>query len=261
MLAVVVYFGQRNLMYLPDRSSPDPSVVPLTGILEVETVTEDGLRLRHWYVPGGEGTPVVVVFHGNAGNIEGRAFKFREVAEAGFGLFLAEYRGYGGNTGQPSETGLMKDARSVLNWLNEREIRDPNIVLYGESLGSGVAVALAVERDPGAVVLESAFTSAAELAQIHYWYLPARWLIKDRFEIESQIDRIEAPILIIHGSKDTIVPLRLGRRLHAAAPEPKTLKVIEGAGHLGLWDRDGYAATRAFLEEHFDLADQRGRAR
>lgn len=257
LLALGMYFGQRQFMYFPDERAPDRSAVPLRGIETVETVTADGLRLRHWYRQGIEDAPVVVVFHGNAGNIEGRAFKFRRLAEAGFGLFLAEYRGYGGNPGTPSETGLLKDARSVMDWLTERGVSAHGVALYGESLGTGVAVAIAAEREVGAVVLESAFTSAAELAQAHYWYLPARWLVRDRFDSRARIGGIEAPLLILQGSEDTIVPPRFGEQLHAAASEPKALQVIEGADHLDIWQRGGEAATLDFLNERLQSQDRR----
>ncbi|RDD63857.1 alpha/beta hydrolase [Ferruginivarius sediminum] len=252
-----LYAGQRRLLYRGGGPAPDPAKAGLDGLRVIETKTSDGLVLRHWYIPGPPGAPVVAVFHGNAGDIGGRAGKYAPLAAAGFGLLLAEYRGFGGNPGKPSEQGLLADARAVLDWLNAQDVPDARIAVYGESLGTGVAVAMAGERQVRATVLEAPFTSIADIAQAQYWYVPAKWLVRDRFDSLMRIERIQAPLLILHGGQDRTIPPRFGERLYAAAPDPKRWAFFEEADHLDLWDRGAGATVIGFLEEH--LAKQPGR--
>lgn len=244
-----LWLGQRGILYQPDRTRPLPPADPPAGFRELAARTADGLRLVHWYVAAPGNRPVAVVFHGNAGH-RGSAFeKFRPIADWGFGLLVADYRGYGGNPGRPSETGLLADGRAVLDALADQGVPAERIVLYGESLGSGVAVALAAERPVAGLMLEAPFSSVAEVAQAVYWYTPAKWLVRDRFDSLRRIGRVRAPILILHGGRDSTIPPRFGRRLYAAAPEPKRLWLHEEADHLDLWERGADAAVRGFLED------------
>ena len=224
----IMFFTQRSLMYFP--SGDRPSLV--SGYQDVEVATADGLVLRHWFRPPARtGMPVVMVFHGNAGDIGDRVPKFESLLHSGFGLFLAEYRGYGGNPGRPTQEGLVADGRSALAWLKEQGIEPDRIVLYGESLGSGVAISLAAEQPVGGLILEAPFSSLADVSQHHYWYLPARWLILDKWASIDLIGQVTAPLLVIHGERDTIIPIRFGRRLYEAAEGSKDLLVIPDGGH------------------------------
>lgn len=232
-----VFLFQRSLMYPASRDVPNPAAVGVPGIEEVQTETDDGLRLTHWYRPPTEpGAAVVVVFHGNAGNVGDRVPKLAEILRAGYGMLLMGYRGYGGNQGRPSEAGLTADARGLLDWLADQGIAPDRTVLYGESLGSGIAVKLAVEREVAAVILEAPYTSIAELAQLHYWYLPARWLVLDRWNSLDIVAGIRAPLLVVHGGRDRTVPPRYSRRLFEAAPEPKEYFLFDRASHNDLYD-------------------------
>lgn len=233
----LVFLMQRSLLYPASRDLPQLEGKAGLGIREITTETHDGLRLAHWYrPPQAPDAPLLVVFHGNAGHIGDRASKFASLFRNGYGFLLVGYRGYGGNPGRPSESDMTEDARGVMAWLADEGVAPQQVVLYGESLGTGLAVKMALEHPVAAVVLESPYTSIAALAQLHYWYLPARWLILDKWDSLSRIDELSQPLLVIHGARDRIIPPRYGARLFEAAPEPKEHFVVEGAGHNDLYE-------------------------
>ncbi len=237
ILTLAVFVMQRSLLYPAARQVPDIAAAAVGGFRVVTTETADRLSLSHWYKPPVDArTPVIVIFHGNAGHLGDRVPKLADLLDAGFGALFAGYRGYGGNPGRPTEEDLAADARLLLDWLAGQGIAPERTVLYGESLGTGIAVKMAAERPAAAVVLESPYTSIAEVAQMHYWYLPARWLILDKWNSMDLIGRIGAPLLVIHGARDRTVPVRYGRRLFEAAPEPKEMLVLEHATHNNLYD-------------------------
>lgn len=251
-LTGIVFLMQRTLLYPAGSVLPELAEAGVDGLQAVTTRTRDGLQLVHWYRPPAapEG-PVVVVFHGNAGHMGDRVPKLGPLLDEGFGLFFASYRGYGGNPGKPTEADLTADSRSVLDWLQDQGVGVDRTVLYGESLGTGVAVTLATERPVAAVVLEAPYTSIAELSQYHYWYLPARWLILDPWDSLQRVPNLRAPLLVLHGDRDPTVPVRYGRRLFAAAPEPKEMLEIEGGGHVDLFDYPRVAERVAkFIRTH-----------
>lgn len=237
LLVGAVFVMQRSLLYPAGNEIPDAALARTAGIQTVITRTADGLDLTHWYRPPADAdTPVLVVFHGNAGHVGDRVPKLVELTRAGFGLLLAGYRGYGGNPGRPSEEALSADARLLLDWLAGQGVSPERTVLYGESLGTGIAVKMATERHAAAVILEAPYTSVAEVAQAHYWYLPARWLVRDTWDSLSRIAQINMPLLLMHGLRDRTIPARYGRRLFAAAVEPRQLLLIEDGEHSDLYD-------------------------
>ncbi len=189
--------------------------------------------------------------HGNAGNIAGRAPKVRRFLDRGYGVLLVGYRGYGGNPGAPSEQGLMADGGAALDFLAARGVGAAHTVLLGESLGSAVAVALASARAVGAVILEAPFTSVAEVGQRAYPFLPVRLLIEDRFDSLDRIGRVEAPLLIVHGEEDRVVPVAQGRRLLAAAKAPKQGVFLPHAGHNDLLRHGSVEVALEFLGRLF----------
>jgi hypothetical protein len=243
-----LYIFQRNLLYGPDQSRPQLGALAQLGTREVTITTADGLSLLAWYLPPREGRPVIAYFHGNGGNIGYRAERLRRFGDAGFGVLMPEYRGYGGNPGSPSEAGIFADAAAALAFLKDDGIVGDRVTLYGESLGSGVAVHLAAETPVRAVVLESPYTSVAEVAQYHYPYIPARLLIWDRFDSLSEIGRIHAPLLVLSGGRDRIVPAAFSRQLFDAAPEPKQMFFAPDAGHVNLERFGGLDAAIYFIE-------------
>ena len=229
ILLGVAYVFQRKLLYFPLKQRP--SLEGLNGIYtEVHTQTKDQLSLTHWYAKRGQ--PYVVVFHGNGGNIEGRGYRFRFLVDHGYSVLLVSYRGYGGNPGQPTEKDLISDSALALEWLLEKEgISSKEVVLFGESLGSGVAVALATRYSVKALIFDGAFSSAAEVGQSAYPFFPVRWLIKDTWDSESRIQKVQSPLLFIHSKKDFIVPFRFAQKLFQAAKEPKKHIWLEDSGH------------------------------
>jgi len=253
-LAGTMFAAQRRLLYNGTPVRPDPDAAGLPDLRVVTTRSHDDLPLQHWYVPPAVDGAVVLAFHGNTGDIADRADKLRPLVESGFGLLLAEYRGFGGNPGRPTEPDILRDSHGVLDWLMGQGVPPSRTAVYGESLGTGVAVALAAERPVGAVVLDAPFTSIAEVAQTHYWFLPARWLVRDRYDSLARIGRVPAPILIMHGGQDETIPPAMGKRLYDAAPPPKRWLYLENGGHVDLWDHGGDTAVVEFLRETLEGA-------
>jgi hypothetical protein len=248
------WLTQRRMMYFPSGAVPPPSQVGLARAESVSIATDDGLTLGGWFVPAGRaGAATVIVFNGNAGNRSYRSDLALSLAAEGLAVLLFDYRGFGGNPGAPTEEGLARDANAARRYvLSRRDVDAARLVYFGESLGSGVAVRLAVEHPPSALILRSPFTSFADVGRFHYPVLPVRWLIRDRYPSIDRIEQIRSPLLIVAGENDTIVPASLSRRLFDAALEPKRLVVIRGADHNDAALAAGeplVAAVTAFLSE------------
>jgi hypothetical protein len=230
----LLWSQQRRLIYFP-TPGPVPSAGQLLpGGRDVVLDTDDGIRLGAWYLPapGGQRGPAVLICNGNAGDRSMRAQLAAALSRMGLSVLLFDYRGYGGNPGSPSEDGLAADARAAQAWLAAQPEVDPDrIVYFGESLGAAVAIGLAVERSPAALVLRSPFTSLADVGRVHYPWLPVGWLLIDRYPSIDRIGSIAAPLLVIAGDRDDIVPEALSRRLYDAAPDPKRYLAVPGAGH------------------------------
>ncbi|MFP6744817.1 MAG: alpha/beta hydrolase [Alphaproteobacteria bacterium] len=248
----IMFVAQRRMMYHPDTSTPNLDQAGVSDMVAVTVTTADGLDLTAWHrPPNRDGAPTLLYFHGNAGHIGHRGSKARPYLDAGYGVMLASWRGYGGNPGSPTEDGFYDDARAALDFLAAAGVPANRVVVYGESIGSGPAVQVATERDIGALVLEAPLTSAANVAQRHYWYLPAQYLVLDRFNSIAKIDRIEAPLFIVHGFRDSVVPIDMSYSLLAAAAEPKDAQFFPGATHNDLYDHGADDAIIAFLEKTF----------
>ncbi len=220
---------QRSIIYIRDTSPPD--LRAMGGGWEAVTLqTSDGLALDAWYRPPEAGKPLLIVFNGNAGNRAARAELGRKLAAAGLGVLLTDYRGYGGNPGRPTEDGLALDARAAATFAAER-VPPEGLVYFGESLGAAVAIELATERPPAALILRSPFTSLVAVGRDHFPLLPVSLLLKDRYPSDERMGLIEAPTLVIAGDADATVAVGQSRAIYEAAPEPKRLVVIEGADH------------------------------
>lgn len=234
LLLGLVWAFQRSLIYIPIGEPGSPAAVGLAGAEEIAFPTADGLTLAGWLVPArreGPG-PAVLVFNGNAGNRSFRAPLASALSAAGLTTLLFDYRGYGGNPGRPTEAGLAADARAARAFLATREEVDPAAIVYfGESLGAAVAIELATEHPPAALILRSPFTSLVDAGRYHYPFLPVGWLLQDRYPSLDTIGGLSCPLLVIAGDADRIIPTEQSRRLFAAAPEPKRLALIPGAGH------------------------------
>lgn len=229
-----LFVFQRKLMYFPSRADVAPAEVGLPQARVLHLKTSDGETLVAWHIAPKPGKPLILYFHGNGGGLEQRNVRFQKLTETGYGLLAVEYRGYGGSTGTPSEAGLIEDGEAGYAAAIALGEAPKSIVVMGESLGSGVATQLAARHEIGALVLDSPFSSAVDVAASLYWMFPVRLLMSDRFRSNEAIGAVRAPLLIVHGDRDWVVPLRFGEKLFALANEPKRFIKVEGAGHLAL---------------------------
>ncbi len=241
---LLVYVMQRSLMYFPEALRTQPADAGLAAATEVVLDTADGEKLIAWHVPPRGDKPVVLYFHGNGGSLRYRVERFRALTADGNGLLALSYRGYGGSTASPPEHGLLADAAAIYAFA-ATQYAPERIVLWGESLGAGVGIALAAEHKVGRMVLEAPFYSAAEIGARVYWFLPVRLLMKDQFRSDLRIGRVTAPLLILHGTADAVVPIASGERLLALANEPKRMVRFPGGGHN---DLDAYGAVETVRE-------------
>lgn len=245
-LVAVMYVVQRALMYFPYTVRMTPEEADFPQAQDVMLRAADGTNVIAWLVPPKERKPLVLYFHGNGGSLAHRVARFRRLIDDGTGLLALSYRGYGGSEGSPTEEGLIADARAAYDFARSN-YPGARIVLWGESLGTGVAVAIAGEKDVAAVILEAPFTSAADVAFSAYPIIPVRLLMKDQFRSDERIGRVKAPVLIMHGERDRVVPFRLGERLFAMANEPKQFVRFPDGGHEDLDRYDHLQAARAFM--------------
>jgi uncharacterized protein len=242
------FFLQRDLLFHPNSTRIAPRALGLYGVSEMELQTTDGERLIAWYGPAEEGQPTLFYLHGNAGALVHRAGRMRLYRAHGYGVFMLSYRGFSGSSGTPSEERIVGDALMAYDRLKALGPDDTEIVVYGESLGTAVAIQVAANRQPAGLVLESPFSSAVDVGSYLYPYLPVFLLLKDRFESMDYIGRVKAPILVMHGEEDRIVPARFGRKLFAAAPLPKTAYFFGGATHYTLYEHGAFERVRQFLD-------------
>lgn len=247
LFVAMLYLFQRTMMYFPPAGRlKNPADYGLPEMSPVRVRTEDGLELVSWFTPPKEKDGrIIMMFHGNGGSISDRPDKARSFFSKGFGLLLCEYRGYGGNPGHPSEQGLYRDGRANLKWLAEQGYHNRQLVLYGESLGTGVAVQMALETQPPALILEAPFSSTLDIARQKYFYVPLGLLMLDIYDSLAKIPRVTSSLLVIHGDKDITIPIRYGEKLFAAANEPKKFITVKGGGHADLYD---FKAADVILE-------------
>jgi fermentation-respiration switch protein FrsA (DUF1100 family) len=231
--AGIVWTQQRRLMYFPFGGVPSLAAMGLDGAVPVSFPTIDGHTLSGWFVTRTERPQfTAIVFNGNAGNRAFRAPLADALARENLAVLLFDYRGFGGNPGSPTEEGLKLDARAARAYVASRtDVDHRTIVYFGESLGTAVAAELAVEYPPAALVLRSPFASMSAVGQHHYPFLPVRWLLRDRYATIDRIARVNAPVLVIGGDADSIVPIAQTVQVYSAARDPKTLLVIKGADH------------------------------
>jgi pimeloyl-ACP methyl ester carboxylesterase len=245
-VVALIYFVQRAMMYFPERVRTAPAEAGFAEAEEIVLDSAGGERVIAWHVaPRGE-KPVVLYFHGNGGALRYRVARFRALVADGTGLVALSYRGYGGSSGGPTEAGLIADGIAVYEFAASR-YRADRIVLWGESLGSGVAVAVAAEKPVSRVVLEAPFASAVEIAAHAYPFVPVRWLMKDQFRSDLRIGKVTAPVLILHGERDRVVPIGSGERLHAMIRAPKRFVRFPGAGHENLAAFGAVEVAKKFL--------------
>ena len=252
-IVVLAYVAQRSLMYFPEKVRTRPAAAGLPEAEELFLQTADREKEIAWHVPPRGEKPVVLYFHGNGGALALRASRFRALIADGTGLLALSYRGYGGSSGSPSETGLVRDAEAVYAFAAAR-YETARLALWGESLGTGVAVALGATHPVAAIILDAPFTSAVAVGAAHYPFLPVRWLMKDPFYSDRRILDVRAPVLVLHGARDDVVPIAFGEKLFALIPGPKQFIRFPDAGHNDLDHYGAMQAVHEFLAKTFGEA-------
>ncbi len=234
VLLVCLYLFQSRLIYIPNiagtNSKADPSLLGLR-YEDVNFQTADGVELNGWFIPAPEARAVLLFMHGNAGNITHRLDSIALFNRLGLSVFIFDYRGYGKSAGRPTEQGTYDDATAAWQYLTQdRRLAPENIVIFGRSLGAAIAAELASRTEPAALIIESPFTSVADVAADLYWFFPVRALVRIHYDTRSSLEKISCPLLVIHSMNDEIIPVAHGRRLFAEAREPKDYLELAG-GH------------------------------
>jgi|tagenome__1003787_1003787.scaffolds.fasta_scaffold20980469_6 fermentation-respiration switch protein FrsA (DUF1100 family) len=245
---VVVFFSQRSFLFpIPQQLRTAPGAAGFPEAEEHVLTTADGEKVIVWHVPAKPGRAVVLYFPGNGDYLAARVGRLRAVTSDGTGLVALSYRGYAGSTGTPSEQGLLADAGAAYTFTAARYAAD-RIVVWGFSLGSGVAVAMAADHPLGKVILEAPYTSIVDVAATVFPAMPVRWLARDPFRSDQRVSRVSAPLLIMHGAKDAVIALSFGERLFALAPGPKKFVRFPEGGHDDLDDHGAMEIARAFMD-------------
>ena len=219
-ITVVIYFYQRKLLYHPFS----PQITGKGLIHNFETInfkTSDNFELKGWFHLKNSNKKTILFLHGNAGNLDNRIDKLNFLGNMDINFLIISWRGYSGNPGNPSETGLYKDALGGIEWLNKKGISNDRIILYGESLGTAIATEVAQNENFAGIILEAPFTSMVDMGQKIYPIFPVKFLLKDKYESKNKIKNIKSPILVLHGRKDKIVPFYMGEKIFEMANSPK----------------------------------------
>ena len=251
LLLIVVFFFQGNLLYHPtvDNYINDQIVREPTEIKKVKITTKDNIDLNGWfYNRNTDKFKTILFFHGNAGSLENRTYKLSHFKNLNVNFLIIAWRGFSGNKGKPSEKGLYEDAESAVRWLKTKDINEKNIILYGESLGTAVAIEIAQNQKYAGIILESPFTSMIDMGKKYYPFFPVRFLLRDKFESYKKINNISIPLLIMHGKVDKIVPYDMGKKMYTLANEPKFFYSQEYGDHMVEYDDKLLLALKKFIQ-------------
>ena len=250
VIVVFVYFYQRNLLYHPSENNYQDAKIEF-DYEEIFIKVDDEIKLKSWIVKKDfKKFKTLVLFHGNAGHLSNRIYKINELNKLNINILLISWRGFSGNKGSPTEKNLYQDAKAAIKWLNEQKIENEQIILYGESLGSGVAIEIAKKNNFNGIILESPFTSIENSAKIYYPYLPVKLLLKDKYDSISKIKMINIPILIMHGKKDDVVPFAMGKELFEKANIPKHSYFTSEDDHMMEFNSNLINAIKEFIETY-----------
>ena len=250
LLLSVLFLFQRSLLYHPsvDNYLKEQVVREPTEIEKVKITTNDKIDLIGWfYNQDLEKFKTILFFHGNAGSLENRTYKLNHFKNLNVNFLIIAWRGFNGNEGKPNEMGLYEDARSAIKWLSEKGIKEQDLILYGESLGTGVVVEVSQNKDYAGVILESPFTSMVNVGKKYYPFFPVSLLLKDKFESYKKIKKVSVPVLVLHGKKDKIVPFAMGEKMYELANEPKFFYFQEYGDHMIDYDTELLMALEKFI--------------
>ena len=246
-ILISTYIFQRNLLYHPSENNYSGDKLDVS-IIKVKITTQDDIELLSWYHnKDADKYKTILFLHGNAGSLENRIHKINHFKDMNVNFLLVAWRGFSGNKGKPTEKGLYEDARSAVTWLKSRGVKENNIIIYGESLGTGVATEIAQNKNFAGIILESPFTSMIDAGKDKYPYLPVRLLLKDKYESDKKIKNINRPILIMHGKVDNIVPFYMGKRIYELANEPKYSYFSEYDDHMMEYNEKLLKALKDFI--------------
>ena len=247
LVLVFLYFYQRNLLYHPNEHNYLEDKISV-DIEKVKIQTSDNIELLGWYHEKNlKDYKTLVYFHGNAGSLENRIHKLNHFQDMNINFLIIAWRGFNGNKGKPSERGLYSDGKSTIDWLIKKGVNEENIILYGESLGTGVATHLAQNKNYAGVILETPFTSMIDAAKNFYPYIPINLLLKDKFENFKKVKNINTPILVMHGEVDQIVPFSMGKKIYEIANNPKYSYFTKYDDHMMEYDENLVLALKSFF--------------
>ena len=248
LILVFLYFYQRNLLYHPNENNYSEDKISV-DIENVRIKTSDNIELLGWYHEKNlKDFKTLIFFHGNAGSLENRIHKLNHFRDMNINFLIIAWRGFSGNNGNPSEQGLYEDGKSAIDWLIKKGVSEKNLILYGESLGTGVATHLAQNKNFAGVILETPFTSMIDAAKKFYPYIPVKMLLKDKFENYKKIKNIDSPILIMHGEADQLVPFSMGKKIYEIANEPKYSYFTKYDNHMMEYDENLVLALKSFIK-------------
>ena len=248
LFLVFLYFYQRSLLYHPNENNYFGDKVSV-NIERVKITTTDNIELLGWFHQKNlKDFKTLIFFHGNAGSLENRIHKLNHFQDMNINFLIIAWRGFSGNDGKPTEQGLYEDGKSAIDWLIKKGIDEKNLILYGESLGTGVATHLAQNKSFAGVILETPFTSMIEAAKVFYPYIPIKLLLKDKFENYKKIKNINSPILVMHGEGDKIVPFSMGKKIYEIANKPKYSYFTKYDNHMMEYDENLILALKSFLK-------------
>ena len=247
IIVAYMYLNQRKLLYLPSENNYLDDQIDF-NFREVFIDVEKNLKLKAWLIENDfKNKKTLEFFHGNAGNLSNRTYKLNQLSKLDLNIIILAWRSFSGNEGEPSEENLYNDAKKTIDWLNSRGVKNKNIILYGESLGTGIAVELGQTNQFGGIILESPFTSMTNAAKNIYPWLPVKYLLKDKYDSEKKIKNLQIPILIMHGKKDNIVPFKMGKKLYDLANNPKFFYFTENDDHMMTFDEKLVNTIKNFL--------------
>ena len=248
LVLVFLYFYQRNLLYHTNENNYSEDKISV-DIENVRIKTSDNIELLGWYHEKNlKDFKTLIFFHGNAGSLENRIHKLNHFRDMNINFLIIAWRGFSGNNGNPSEQGLYEDGKSAIDWLIKKGVSEKNLILYGESLGTGVATHLAQNKNFAGVILETPFTSMIDAAKKFYPYIPVKLLLKDKFENYKKIKNINLPILIMHGEVDQLVPFSMGKKIYEIANEPKYSYFTKYDNHMMEYDENLVLALKSFIK-------------
>lgn len=246
IICSLIYLNQRKLLYHPNENNYLDEK-NLNHKIEKITINSE-FDLSGWYFEKDPSFKTIVFFHGNAGNLQNRIYKLNEFSKLDVNYLIFAYRGFNGNNGFPNEEGLYEDANAAIKWLNKKGTKNENIVLYGESLGTAIAINQGSKNKFGGMILESPFTSMVDLAKKYYPYLPVKILLKDQYNSENKINLINFPVLVMHGEKDKIVPFYMGKKIYNKLPGEKFSYFIKNDDHMMEFNKNLIFSIKSFLE-------------